>query len=76
MRQPQITTNERRVQTPLLDFLQLQTLNNPPVKAEPTITVRCEICSENDQATRTKLDATGWGLYDSFEFCPIHESMI
>jgi hypothetical protein len=78
MRQQQITTNTNPNQTPILNFLNVTTLKKTILQtvSEPTMTVHCDICSDKASATRTVLDARGWGLYDTFEFCPTHEEMI
>lgn len=78
MRQAQIIINHQPLQTPLLNFLNATAANSLPAEtfAEPTIIVRCEICPEHAQATRTTLDAQGWGLFQSFQFCPYRHAMV
>jgi len=78
MRQTQLIINSQPVKTPLLNFINAAAFTNSPVPdtRESTISVRCDICPENVQATRTALDAAGWGIYESFAFCPHHESSI
>ena len=77
MRQTQLIINSQPIKTPLLNFLYAAYTNSPVSGTiESIISVRCDICLENAQATRTALDAAGWGLYESFAFCPHHESSI
>lgn len=47
-----------------------------PMSFEPKISVHCDICEENDFDTISTLDKRGWEIFDSFEFCPYHASMI
>ena len=78
MRQTQLIIQNQPIKTPLLNFINATALTNSPATEprEAIISVRCDICLENAQATRTALDAAGWGLYESFAFCPHHESSI
>ncbi|HLM62030.1 MAG TPA: hypothetical protein VK308_14585 [Pyrinomonadaceae bacterium] len=79
MRQAQITIENQPVKTPLLNFIIATAFINSPVQnsAETLIEVRCDICSENAQATRLTLEAQGWGLYSpEYSFCPTHENSI
>ena len=42
----------------------------------PKISVHCDLCNAYSDGIRQQLQADGWGIYQRFAFCPMHEEMI
>lgn len=78
MKQAQLIINHTVVNTPILNFFNASIEMAERLKTfiEPNITVHCDLCGEQGVGCRQMLDRQGWGLYDSFAFCPTHEDMV
>ncbi len=48
----------------------------PQPKPEIQINAYCDLCSQEAHGTRQELQARGWGLHFSQQFCPTHQEMI
>lgn len=73
MRQAELIIKNQPIKTSVLIFSPAATVEI----VEPQIFVHCDLCGEHATATRSTLEAQGWGIYDDkAAFCPTHEEMV
>ena len=50
--------------------------NHTGIAVEEQITIQCYCCTEMATEHQRVLEEKGWGFYETFYLCPIHETQV